>query len=151
MGINVKNRNQRGQSDTSQLINTANYIRKRWHLDFKREWYVGFDRETGRIRRITESVDHTEANTFRWRNPDLLHIHKSFGLIVIEIDGSIHDKKTSATTRRNQQYEQGHCKLIVISLSYLKSVGRTVEAEIDCKMMKLLREPHIGIELEQEQ
>lgn len=140
-------RNQRGQSDTAQLIRIANYIRKRWHLNFKREWYVGFDNRTGQVRRIVESVIRSERGNYRWRNPDLLYIHRLSGLIIIEIDGSIHDKKTEATTRRNGQYEQGHIKTIIINLANLKSTRKTLEEEIDCKMTRLLREGHTGIAL----
>ena len=141
-----RNRNQKGQSDTSQLISIVNYIRKRWHLQFKREWYVGFDKRTGQVRRIVESVTRSERADYWWRNPDLLYIHRFSGLIIIEIDGSIHDKKTEATRKRNQQYDNGHIKLIVVNLANLKSTGKTVEEEIDWKMEKLLQEGHIGTE-----
>jgi hypothetical protein len=144
-GIAFGQRNQRGQSDTAQLIKIAKYIKDRWHLQFKREWYVGFDRETGGVRRIVESVNRSEASSFKWRNPDLLHIHKSVGLIIIEIDGSIHDKKTDETERRNKQYVEGYCKLIVINLKDIRFANRTVEEEIDWKMMKLLSGAPTGI------
>jgi len=132
-------RNQYGQSDTSQLISIANYINKRWHLQFKREWYVGFDKRNGQVRSITQSVTFNERNLYRWRNPDLLFIHRTRGLIIIEIDGSIHDKKTGATSRRNDQYEQGHIKLIVINLRNIKFSRTTMEEEIDRQLDKLLK------------
>ena len=115
-------------------------------MNFKREWYVGFDKETGTVRRITESVAYSEVNRFKWRNPDLLYIHKRRGLIVIEIDGSIHDKKTDKTSRRNKQYVAGHIKLIVINLTNVRATNRTLEEAIDWKMEKLLQEGHIGTE-----
>ncbi len=143
-----RNRNQRGQSDISQLISIATYIRKRWHMNFKREWYVGFDKRDGQVRRIVESVVRSERSDYWWRNPDLLFIHRFSGLIIIEIDGSIHDKKTEATSRRNRQYEQGHIKTIVINLTNLKSTSKTLEETLDWKMEKLLQEGHIGTELD---
>ena len=108
-------------------------------MDFKREWYVGFDKETGTVRAITESVRYSERGRFKWRNPDLLYLHKLRGLIIIEIDGSIHDKKTDKTARRNKQYESGHIKLIVINLANLKAGSRTLEEEIDWTISKLLQ------------
>jgi len=132
-------RNQHGQSDTSQLITIARYLKDKWHLQFKREWYVGFDKRTGKVRNITQSVTYNERNLYRWRNPDLLHIHRTRGLIIIEIDGSIHDKKTSATSRRNEQYEQGDIKLIVINLRNIKFAGKTVEETLDYKLEQLFK------------
>lgn len=135
---------QNGQSDLDMLIRARQHLLTRWHLNFHREWYIGFDRESGEVRRITESVDRSEANNFRWRNPDLMHIHKTRGVIVIEIDGSVHDSKTAKTERRNKEYELGHIKLITINLSDIRSVGRTMEEEIDWKMTKLLSGAVIG-------
>jgi len=146
--MTYRNRNQRGQSDTSQLISIRRYINKRWHMNFRREWFVGFDKETGTVRRITESVAYSEVNRFKWRNPDLLYLSKSRGLIVIEIDGSIHDKKTDKTTRRNKQYVAGHIKLIVINLANVRANHRTLEEVIDWKITKLLREGSIGTEFD---
>jgi hypothetical protein len=145
----MRNRNQKGQSDTSQLISIRRYINKRWHMNFRREWYVGFGKRDGQVRRIVESVTHSEVNDFKWRNPDLLLIHRLRGLIVIEIDGSIHDKKTEATARRNRQYEQANVKLIVINLASVRHGSKTLEEEIDWKMMKLLREGRTGTTSEQ--
>ena len=113
-------------------------------MNFKREWYVGFDKETGTVRRITESVTHSEVNSFKWRNPDLLYIHKRRGLIIIEIDGSIHDKKTNKTSKRNEQYVAGHIKLIVINLANVRATHRTVEEVIDMKLEKLLKVKNHG-------
>jgi len=117
-------------------------------MNFRREWFVGFDKETGTVRRIAESVAYSEVNSFKWRNPDLLYLSKSRGLIVIEIDGSIHDKKTDKTSRRNEQYVAGHIKLIVINLANVRATNRTLEEVIDWKMEKLLREGYIGTELD---
>lgn len=143
-GIRYGQKQQRGQSDLSLLINTKRYLYKRWHLNFKREWYVGFDRETGAVRRITESVDRSEVDNFKWRNPDLLHIHKLTGLIIIEIDGSVHDKNTDKTSRRNEQYVSAGIKLIVINLKDIRSANKTLEQDLDWKIQKLLHGAVIG-------
>ena len=139
-----RNRNQKGQSDTSQLISIANYIRKRWHLQFKREWYVGFTRGDGQVRRIVESVTRSEVNNFKWKNPDLLYIHKTRGLIVIEVDGSIHDTHAVKTAERNRLYVKAGVKLITLNLTNIRATSRTLEETLDWKMEKLLREGHIG-------
>ena len=128
---------QRGQSDTTLLIRLQNYIRKRWHLDFKREWYVGFDKETGRIQRVLESVSKRLVEEFQWKNPDLLCFTKRNGLVIIEVDGKIHDIRVAQTEARNQLYQNAGIKYIVLSLSDIKFRKKTIEGDLDCKMMKL--------------
>ncbi|MFM7796182.1 MAG: hypothetical protein ACKO7N_05395, partial [Candidatus Nitrosotenuis sp.] len=82
-GIRYGQRKQSGQSDTTQLIQIKSYLKKRWHLDFKREWYVGFD-SNERIISIVNKVP--KGTKYKWKNPDLLHMGKH-GMIIIEVDG----------------------------------------------------------------
>ena len=127
-----------GQSDLQQLIELANYIRKRWHLDFEREWYFGFDKEYGHLCRISETVGKRESKNFTWRNPDLHIIHREFGIIIIELDGSVHDKYVEKTEKRNELFRGAGIKLIVINIQDCKNNGITIEEKLDCEMTKLL-------------
>ena len=136
-GIRYGQKKQRGKSDEALLIKIQNYLRKRWHLNFKREWYIGFDKESNKLCCILEQVSKDISDSYKWKNPDLLYIHKNLGLLVIEVDGSVHDRKIDKTLQRNRLYEKNGLKLSVISLSQLKHSGKTIEEEIDWKMMKL--------------
>jgi hypothetical protein len=143
-GIAFGQSKQKGQSDTSLLIQLANYLNKRWHIQFKREWYVGFDKMDGRVQRITEFVTKEGCEQFAWRNPDLLCIHKQRGLVIIEVDGSVHDRQGAKTDRRNEQYRKAGVHLIIINLREIKNSGKSIEEDLDWKMTKLLQGAVIG-------
>ena len=132
------------QSDIHLLIRLGKYIRNKWGLKFRREWYVGFNKVDGRVERIRREVTHREAEEYWWRNPDLLCIHERKGLIIIEIDGAIHDRKLAKTEQRNEQYKKANVSLIIINLRDIKTRGITIEEDLDWKIMKLLHGCPIG-------
>lgn len=136
-GISYGQRQQRGKSDEGLLISLQNYIKKRWHLDFKREWYVGFNKETGRVECILEHVNKSIIGKYKWRNPDLSCITKNNGFVIIEVDGAIHDRRITKTEARNEDYRRAGVKFIVLSLSDIKERRKTVEEYLDWKMTKL--------------
>lgn len=121
---------QTGKSDLVQLIKLANYIKDRWHLQFNREWYIGFDNED-KIQRICEYVTERDSRKFRWRNPDLSLLHKKFGLIIIEVDGAVHDRYVERTERRNSLYERNQVKLVVLNVGEIKASGKSLEEALD--------------------
>jgi hypothetical protein len=53
---------QRGANDTTILISLKTFLRQEFQLEFKREWYVGFDREYGNLCRIAESIGKAELS-----------------------------------------------------------------------------------------
>ncbi|MGB0976968.1 MAG: hypothetical protein ACPGSG_08290 [Prolixibacteraceae bacterium] len=107
-------------------------------MDFKREWYVGFDKEYGYVTRITEQVGKKESRRFEWRNPDLLCIDRKYGLVIIELDGAVHDRKTERTEKRNRLFRRAGIKLIVINIANAKENGKTIHEEAECQMMDLI-------------
>ena len=137
-GIAFGQRNQKGQSDTTLLISIANYIRERWHMDFKREWYVGFEQEQNYLCRIAEEVGRNESRKFIWKNPDLLCIDRKYGLIIIELDGAVHDRKIRKTQERNKLFTGAGIKLIVLNISDIKESGKTIKEACECEMLKLI-------------
>ena len=133
-GIRFGQRKQKGQSDTEQLIGVRNYLKRRWHLDFKREWYLGFTQED-RLTMIMECVP--KGTQFKWKNPDLLYIGK-FGMIIIEVDGAVHDRKVLDTWKRNELYISNGIKLIVLNLASIKASGKTLFQTLDCDLDRIL-------------
>ena len=125
-------------TDIYQLIKIGKYLRKRWHMEFRREWYVGFNKLDGRIERILREVGNDIAKEYWWRNPDLLCIDKRRGLIIIEVDGSIHDRELVKTQRRNSQYQQAGVHLIVLNIRDIKAKGIKITDQLDWEMNKLL-------------
>lgn len=140
-GIRIK---QKHQSDIYQLIELGRYLRKRWHMEFRREWYVGFNKLDGRIERIVREVKYIDYPNYWWRNPDLLCLDKRKGLIIIEVDGAVHDREVVKTQRRNEQYKQGNVHLIILNVADVKTKGIKLTDELDWKMTNLLQGAVIG-------
>ena len=101
---------------------------------FKREWYLGFDTND----RIIAIIDKVPKGTkYKWKNPDLLYIGKE-GLIIIEVDGKVHDRKMLKTWERNDLYKDAGAKLIVLNIEEIKSSGKSIYKTLDCRMREIL-------------
>ena len=107
-------------------------------MDFKREWYVGFDREYGNLYRISESVGKQELEKFRWKNPDLLCIDRQYGVIIVELDGAIHDRKVQKTIERNELFRGAGIKLIVLNIADIKECQETIIGKLEFEMLELI-------------
>lgn len=129
---------QKGQSDLEQLVALKRFLKDRFHMDFKREWYVGFDKEYGYVCRISESVGKKELERFKWKNPDLLCIHRKYGLVIVELDGAIHDRKVRKTEERNELFRGGGIKLVVLNIADIKENRETIIQRVESEMLKLL-------------
>ena len=134
---------QKGQSDLQQLIMLKQFLKQRFHMDFKREWYVGFDREYGNLYRISESVGRQELSKFKWKNPDLLCIDNEYGIIIVELDGAIHDRKVQKTIERNELFRGAGIKLVVLNIADIKEVGETIIERLESDMMDLIHDKKI--------
>ena len=129
---------QKGQSDTDQLIALKRFIKDRFHMDFKREWYIGFDLEYSYITKISKEVGIKEVKRFRWKNPDLLFISRKYGLIIIELDGAVHDIKVKKTDDRNKLFKDAGIKLIVLNIADIKHKKKTLKEILEKEMMKIV-------------
>ena len=132
---------QKGQSDLEQLIYLKRFLKERFHMDFKREWYVGFDKEYGYLCRISESVGRKELPKFKWKNPDLLCHDKQHGIIIIELDGAIHDRKVRKTEERNALFRGGGIKLVVLNIADIKECNETIVERLECEMLNIVGSP----------
>lgn len=127
---------QQGQSDIHILITLKEYLRAKWGMNFYREWYVGFT-QNGNVKKILQSVSQEDAYKYRWRNPDLLCVDAKHGLIVIEVDGKVHDIYTSKTQRRNEMYNTAGIKLVILNLSDIIYSGKSIFEYLDIELGKL--------------
>lgn len=137
-GIYYGQRNkQRGQSDLETLIKLRHYIFKRYKIRWiKREWYLCFKDE--KLIKYAESLTKDDVKEYKVRNPDLLLWHKKFGLLIIEVDGAVHDRKVSKTLERNDQYRKAGIKFIVINLADLKELKKNINDYVDEELVKYL-------------
>ena len=129
---------QRGANDTSILISLKTFLRQEFQLEFKREWYVGFDREYGNLCRIAESIGKAELQRFKWKNPDLLCVSNEFGIIIVELDGAVHDRKVQKTVERNVLFRGAGIKLIVLNIADIKEFGETLKDHLSQEMKKIV-------------
>lgn len=129
---------QKGANDTSILISLKRFLRQEFLLEFKREWYVGFDKEHGNLCRIAESVGKTELQRFKWKNPDLLCVSDQFGIIIVELDGAIHDRKVQKTVERNVLFRGAGIKLVVLNIADIKEFGETIQDHLAQEMKKIV-------------
>jgi|TARA_R110000751_G_scaffold99968_1_gene193555 hypothetical protein len=129
---------QKGANDTSILISLKTFLRQEFLLEFKREWYVGFDKEYGNLCRIAESIGKAELQRFKWKNPDLLCVSNEFGIIIVELDGAIHDRKVQKTVERNVLFRGAGIKLIVLNIADIKEFGETIKDHLSQEMKKIV-------------
>ena len=129
---------QKGANDTSILISLKRFLRQEFLLEFKREWYVGFDKEHGNLCRIAESVGKAELQRFKWKNPDLLCVSDQFGIIIVELDGAIHDRKVQKTVERNVLFRGAGIKLVVLNIADIKEFGETIQDHLAQEMKKIV-------------
>lgn len=140
-GIRYGQKKQEGQSDTKQLIDIQNYVRKKYKVNVKREWYIIFNIETEKIISIKDHVNKEDLWQDRKaiaiaKNPDLLWMDK-YGIWIIEVDGAIHDRKVTKTNERNELFINNYIKLIVVNLADLKELKLNLYAYIDQRIMEL--------------
>lgn len=129
---------QKGASDLDQLVSLRRFLSDRFHMDFKREWYIGFGKEDGLLYRIDKQVGRNEVSRFTWRNPDLLCVSRSHGIIIVELDGAIHDRKVEKTKERNRLFRNAGIKLIVLNIADIRELGKTIKEELECQMLKIM-------------
>ena len=129
---------QRGQSDLQDLVRLKKFARYTFDMNFQREWYVGFDKEYGYMCRLQQDVTIKDKDRFRWKNPDLVCIDKDFGIIIVELDGAVHDLKVQKTLDRNSLYIEAGIKLVILNIADINYHGQTIEERLQLEILKLI-------------
>lgn len=139
-GISWGQRNkQRGQSDIETLVGIKRYLFKRYKIRWIQiEWYLLFDKEKEKLHKWADSVTKEEAKDYIVKNPDIMFWYKTCGLVIIEVDGAVHDRKVAKTVARNKLYRDAHLKLIVVNLADLKELNMTIEDYLDKELTRYL-------------
>lgn len=110
------------KNDDMDLVELGQFLRDTTGYRVEREWYVVFDKRDGN----TGSVYCKNIpDKVRWdfRNPDLILIDKKTGklILIIELDGAIHEKKWLDTQQRNEQYFIAGLPFITLSPLEIKT------------------------------
>ena len=139
-GINYGQKNkQRGQSDIETLVAVKRYLFKRYKIRWIQiEWYLLFDKEKEKLHKWTDSVTKEEAKLYIVKNPDIMMWYKTCGLVIIEIDGAVHDRKVAKTVERNRLYREAGIKLIVVNLADLKELCISLEDYLDKELERYI-------------
>ena len=104
------------KNDEIDLVELGQFLRETTDYRVEREWYIVFDKRDGN----TGSVYCKNIpDKVRWdfRNPDILLIDKKTNklILIIELDGAIHEIKMADTEKRNNQYEDAGLPFITLT------------------------------------
>lgn len=113
-----------GKTDTEELITIINLLRQAFPKNrYHRDWFLMFDRLTGRYFKHAESVTYQEATTYKILRPDIL-VTRPGMMKIFEIDGPIHDKKTEITAKKIETYENAGLNFTIANKADLKSQNK---------------------------
>jgi len=90
---------------------------------------------------LTESMEtYTELvnQLVNRKNPDLLCVDKQHGVIIVELDGAIHDRKVKKTEERNNLFRGAGIKLVVLNIADIKECQETIIERLESEMLKLV-------------
>ena len=103
------------KNDDVELVDIGQFLRDTTNYRVEREWYILFNKMTGEYMGYQETFNGNIK--YKPRNPDLILIDKKTKKIVliIEIDGGVHDKKFADTEERNEEYVMARLPLLTIN------------------------------------
>ena len=103
------------KNDDVELVDIGQFLRETTKYRVEREWYILFDKMTGEYIGYQETFNGNIK--YKPRNPDLILIDKKTKniVLIIEIDGGVHDKKFADTEQRNEEYFLAGLPLLTIN------------------------------------
>ena len=103
------------KNDETELTDIGQFIRDITPYGVGVEWYILFDKMTGEFVKYVKAV--MENTKYKIRNPDLILFDKNTKklVMVIEIDGSVHDVHFLDTQNRNEEYFYAGVPLLVVN------------------------------------
>tara|TARA_R110000751_G_scaffold190160_2_gene296022 strand:- start:32 stop:451 length:420 start_codon:yes stop_codon:yes gene_type:complete len=124
------------KNDDVELVDIGQFLRETTNYRVEREWYILFDKMTGEYMGYQETFNGNIK--YKPRNPDLILIDKKTKKIVliIEIDGGVHDKKFADTENRNEEYFLAGLPLLTINKLEIET---TIFDLVDKKVMEYLK------------
>ena len=108
------------KTDREKLAGLERFIHKEYpDLTVLLEWYLLFVKGEDKFENLYAEITKEMTQTFTISNPDLVLVTTD-EMVVVELDGGIHDVKTEKTNSRNKRYELNHIPYIVINEADLK-------------------------------
>ena len=132
------------KNDDVELVDIGQFLRETTNYRVEREWYILFNKMTGEYVGYQETLnldkilDQNGNIKYKPRNPDLILIDKKTNKIVliIEIDGGVHDKKFADTEERNEEYVMARLPLLTINKLEIET---TIFDLVDKKVREYLK------------
>lgn len=124
------------KNDDVELVDIGQFLREITNYRVEREWYILFNKMTGEYVSYQETFNGNIK--YKPRNPDLILIDKKTNKIVliIEIDGGVHDKKFADTEERNEEYVMARLPLLTINKLEIET---TIFDLVDKKVREYLK------------
>lgn len=124
------------KNDDVELVDIGQFLRDTTNYRVEREWYILFNKMTGEYVSYQETFNGNIK--YKPRNPDLILIDKNTNKIVliIEIDGGVHDKKFADTEERNEEYVMARLPLLTINKLEIET---TIFDLVDKKVREYLK------------
>ena len=124
------------KNDDVELVDIGQFLRDTTKYRVEREWYILFNKMTGEYVSYQETFNGNIK--YKPRNPDLILIDKNTNKIVliIEIDGGVHDKKFADTEERNEEYVMARLPLLTINKLEIET---TIFDLVDKKVREYLK------------
>lgn len=109
------------KNDEHDLVMLGQFLRDTTKYRVEREWYIAFDRLTGYYKGFTKTVPNNMK--YKVRNPDLILIDKESNklVLIIELDGEVHDVHFFDTQQRNEEYFHAGLPFITLQPSEIKT------------------------------
>ena len=132
-----------GKTDDAELIELCTWIRERFKLEHAGIWrdhFLLINPHTGSFK-VREFLSEADAKSRIIHRPDIiLKLGDDNDIIVIEVDGSIHQWKhvKKKTARRNQHYQDYKIPRIILDKSDLKSINMTIKEMLDIELRMFL-------------
>lgn len=137
------------QPDKEKLIHLATFLRKEYNLTVQREAILTFDKNDGHLVGFSSWLTEEQFKKYTIHVPDLLFfVGKT--MWIIEIDGYIHNVKTSVARRdgfRNECYEMAKLNFIIINewevllKLGLKPNRSATASEVCQEIVKIIKKP----------
>jgi hypothetical protein len=104
------------KKDDVDLVEVGQFLRETTKYRVEREWYIFIAKTNGEYGGFSSTVGEKAHISYKIKNPDLILIdkHSQTLKLVIEIDGSVHDRKFLKTEQRNEVYFMAGIPLLVI-------------------------------------
>lgn len=130
-GIRYGQRLQTRENDIDAKIKLCNHIRRKYNLVPLRDWYLVFN--AGKLEGISKTIPRDIGRDKVFRNPDII-TYSQIGLLIIELDGSVHRYHEQRTADRNRLYADAGIKYIVLNT-------KDVIKEFDGNFARILETP----------